>query len=108
MDFNRLTLKAQEAVQAAVQDARRRGNPEVYPEHLLLALLEQELPRTLVERASASVDLLREAAETRIERAPAIQGAQQQPAISQALLRVFDKADEERTTLDDEYVSTEH
>ena len=38
MDFQRLTIKSQEAVAAAVEDARRRGNPEVYPEHLLLAL----------------------------------------------------------------------
>ena len=46
MDFNRLTLKSQEAIAAAQEDARRRGNPEIYPEHLLLALLGQELPRS--------------------------------------------------------------
>src|ERR1043165_6954077 len=43
MDFNKLTIKSQEAVAAAQEDARRRGNPEMYPEHLLLALLDQEL-----------------------------------------------------------------
>ena len=41
MDFNKLTLKAQEAVAAAMDLARRQGNPEVYPEHLILALLDQ-------------------------------------------------------------------
>ena len=45
MDFNKLTLKSQEAVGAAQEQARRLGNPELYPEHLLLALLDQELPR---------------------------------------------------------------
>ena len=43
MDFNKLTVKGQEAIAAAQELARRRGNPEVYPEHLLLALLDQEL-----------------------------------------------------------------
>ena len=62
MDFNRLTIKSQEAVAAAVEDARRRGNPEVYPEHLLLALLDQELPRSLVPSAQA----LRAEAEARL------------------------------------------
>jgi ATP-dependent Clp protease ATP-binding subunit ClpB len=44
MDFNRLTIKSQEAVGAAQELARRSGNPEIYPEHLLIALLDQELP----------------------------------------------------------------
>ena len=48
MDFNKLTLKSQEAVAAAQELARRMGNPELYPEHLLLALLDQELPQQLV------------------------------------------------------------
>src|SRR5205814_6955690 len=48
MDFNKLTLKSQEAVAAAQELAHRMGNPELYPEHLLLALLDQELPQQLV------------------------------------------------------------
>ena len=52
MDFNKLTLKSQEAVGAAQELARRMGNPELYPEHLLLALLDQELPQQLVEDAA--------------------------------------------------------
>src|SRR6266849_6192101 len=42
MDFTKLTIKSQEAVAAAQELARRSGNPELYPEHLLLALLDQE------------------------------------------------------------------
>ena len=53
MDFNRLTIKSQEAIAAAQELARRTGNPELYPEHLTLALLEQELPRQLVPDAGA-------------------------------------------------------
>jgi ATP-dependent Clp protease ATP-binding subunit ClpB len=108
MDFNRLTLKSQEAVGSAQELARRMGNPELYPEHLLLALLDQELARTLVERSGHEVAELRAEAETTLRGKPAIQGAQQQPGVSAALSRVLEKAFEEARALDDEYVSVEH
>jgi ATP-dependent Clp protease ATP-binding subunit ClpB len=104
MDFNKLTLKSQEAVGAAQELARRMGNPEVYPEHLLLALLDQELPQQLVDSASE----LRAEAETTLRGKPAIQGSQQQPTVSRAFAEVLDRAFEEARRLQDEYVSTEH
>ena len=104
MDFNRLTIKSQEAVASAVEDARRRGNPEVYPEHLLLALLDQELPRSLVPSAQS----LRAEAEARLAQKPAVEGAAQQPRISTELSSTLDKAGKEAQQLDDEYVSVEH
>jgi ATP-dependent Clp protease ATP-binding subunit ClpB len=104
MDFNRLTIKSQEAVAAAVEGARRRGNPEVYPEHLLLALLDQELPRSLVPSAQS----LRSEAEARLGQKPAVGGAAQQPRMSTELSSVLDSALEEAQKLDDEYVSVEH
>ena len=42
ISFDRLTVKAGEAIQAAAADARRRGNPEIDGAHLLGALLEQD------------------------------------------------------------------
>src|SRR5439155_1581892 len=45
MDFNKLTIKSQEAVAAAQELARRMGNPELYPDHLLLSLLDQALQK---------------------------------------------------------------
>ena len=109
MDFNRLTIKSQEAVAGAQELARRSGNPEVYPEHLLLALLDQELPRTLAERAGASVQDLRARAEATLAARPAVSGvAAQQPRASAAFARLLDDAEEEMRRLEDEYVSTEH
>jgi ATP-dependent Clp protease ATP-binding subunit ClpB len=105
MDFQRLTLKSQEAVAAAQELARRRGNPEVLPEHLLLALLDQELPQTLLGAQAAEV---RAKAEADVARLPALQGAAQQPTASTALSRVLDRAEEEMRKLEDEFVSTEH
>src|SRR5919201_697796 len=56
MDFNKLTIKSQEAVAAALERARRDGNPEVYPEQLLVALLEQELPRQFGRDLTAAAE----------------------------------------------------
>ena len=104
MDFNKLTLKSQEAVAAAQELARRMGNPELYPEHLTLALLDQELPRQLVPDA----DALRAQAEATLRTRPRIDGAQQQPRVSNAVSRVLDAAFDEAKRMEDDYVSTEH
>ncbi|HEU4942733.1 MAG TPA: AAA family ATPase [Gaiellaceae bacterium] len=104
MDFNKLTIKSQEAVGAAQELARRMGNPEIYPEHLLLALLDQELPQQLVPDPGA----LRAEAETTLRGKPAIQGSQQQPVVSRAFAEVLDRASEAARSMEDEYVSTEH
>jgi ATP-dependent Clp protease ATP-binding subunit ClpB len=104
MDFNKLTVKSQEAVGAAQEYARRAGNPELYPEHLLLALLDQELPRQLVP----DPDSLRAETEAKLRAKPAIQGASQQPNVSRQFSAVLDRAFDEARKLEDEYVSTEH
>jgi len=104
MDFNKLTIKSQEAVAGAQELARRNGNPELYPEHLLLALLDQELPRQLV----SDPDSLRARAEAELAQRPRIQGAAQQPQVSPAVSRVLDQAFEEAKRMDDEYVSVDH
>jgi len=104
MDFNKLTIKAQEAVAAAQELARRTGNPELYPEHLVLALLDQELPRQLVP----DPDALRAETEARLAQRPRIDGAQQQPTISTQLNRVLDEAFDEAKRMEDDYVASEH
>ncbi len=104
MDFNKLTIKSQEAVAAAQELARRLGNPELYPEHLLVALLDQELPRELVPDA----DALRAQAEATLAAKPRLEGAQQQPGASAQFSRVLDEAFDEAKRMQDDYVSTEH
>src|SRR5207237_10092411 len=81
-----------------------RGNPELYPEHLLLALLDQELPQQLVPDAA----VLRDQAEATLRAKPSVQGTQQQPSVSAAFSRVLDQATDEAKRLEDDYVSTEH
>ncbi|HXY85403.1 MAG TPA: Clp protease N-terminal domain-containing protein, partial [Gaiellaceae bacterium] len=104
MDFNRLTLKSQEAIASAQELARRRGNPELYPEHLVLALLDQELPQQLVPDAAA----LRVQTDVALRGRPTIEGAHQQPGVSAAFSRVLDDAADEARRMEDDYVSTEH
>jgi ATP-dependent Clp protease ATP-binding subunit ClpB len=105
MDFNRLTIKSQEAVGAAQEEARRRGNPEIAPDHLLLALLDQELPRTLL---AGRTDDVRQKALTRVEALPSVSGQAQQPGVSRAFSDLLDRAADEADALEDEFVSTEH
>jgi ATP-dependent Clp protease ATP-binding subunit ClpB len=104
LDFNKLTIKSQEAVAAAQELARRNGNPELYPEHLLIALLDQELPRRLV----ADADSLRAHADATLSQKPRIDGAQQQPQVGSQFSRVLDKAFDEAKRMEDEYVASEH
>jgi ATP-dependent Clp protease ATP-binding subunit ClpB len=104
MDFNKLTLKSQEAVAGAQELARRNGNPEVSPEHLLLALLDQELPRTL----AGDAETLRTKAEADLRAKPSMSGAAVQPQVSAALASVLDRASDEAKKLGDDFVSVEH
>ncbi len=101
MDFNKLTVKGQEAVAAAQELAQRRGNPEIYPEHLLMALLDQDL--------FADWQGLRADTEQKLASRPAATGAANvQPRISNSLQQVLDRSENEKTRLEDDYVSTEH
>jgi ATP-dependent Clp protease ATP-binding subunit ClpB len=108
MDFDKLTIKSGEAVAGAQELARRAGNPEVTPDHLAIALLDQELPRTLVERSGASAGTLRAEAEARLAQQPSVSGGAAQPQAGPAFRRALDRALNEATTLGDEFVSVEH
>ncbi len=108
MDSTKLTIKSGEAVAGAQELARRAGNPELTPDHLTIALLDQELPRTLCERAGLEPSALRAAAEARLAQQPSVSGGAAQPQAGAAFRRVLDKAFAEAKALGDEFVSVEH
>jgi len=108
MDFSKLTLKSQEALAGAQELARRVGNPELTPDHLTLALLDQELPRALADRAGYGAAELRSEAEARLRQQPTTSGGNVQPQASPRLSRVLDSAFDEMRNLGDEFVSVEH
>jgi ATP-dependent Clp protease ATP-binding subunit ClpB len=110
MDFQKLTIKAQEAFSSAQGDAITRGNPELTPDHLLVALLDQEggvAPRIL-EKSGANAGEVRAAAEVRLGALPRIEGAQQSPTASRALREALERSFSEAEALKDEYVAVEH
>jgi ATP-dependent Clp protease ATP-binding subunit ClpB len=104
-----MTIKSQEALRAAVDLASRRGNPELLPEHLLLAALTQEggIAGPLVQKAGASVEALAKAFEERLESFPKVTGGAE-PSLSSRGLKLLQKAEDEAKSLKDDYVSIEH
>ncbi|MBA2528848.1 MAG: hypothetical protein H0V19_02615, partial [Euzebyales bacterium] len=110
MDYERFTLKAQEAVQTAATEARNRANPEVVPAHLLYALLgsAEGIIYPVVTRLGATPAELRSAAEQVLSTVPTAHGATAQPTLSRGLVAVLDSAEQAARGLGDDYTSTEH
>jgi ATP-dependent Clp protease ATP-binding subunit ClpB len=105
---DRLTVKASESVNAAIEHARRGGNPVVYDLHLLLALLEQDegIVAPILHKLGVGVDKLLEDARREAGRYPKQTNAT--PTLSRELNQVFDQAEKDARELGDEFVSTEH
>ncbi len=105
---DKLTVKSAEALNEAIADARRIGNPQVYDTHLLSVLLGQEesIVVPVLQKLGVSVAALREAIPREIARYPKQSDAQ--PTMARELTAVLDQSEKEAKKLGDEYVSTEH
>src|SRR5215210_1392626 len=111
MHPERFTVKSQEAFAAAQRLAGARRNPEVAPQHLLIALLEQEggIVVPVLRRANAEPEAVRRRANEALDALPTVSGdPTSAPAIGSALAGLLERADEEARGMGDEYVSTEH
>jgi ATP-dependent Clp protease ATP-binding subunit ClpB len=107
--FEKLTVKAQEALQGAHEVAARHENQEITSLHLLAALADQAdgVVPPLLARLGIRKDALSSEVEREINRLPKVQGFSDQRlgrALNDALERAFKEAD----NFKDEYVSTEH
>jgi ATP-dependent Clp protease ATP-binding subunit ClpB len=109
LDPNRWTAKTQEAFRAAAEAAQQQNNPEVVPEHLLTALLGQEATVTLPVLARVGVAPLavRNRLQDRLAKLPRSYGGGE-PQLGRDAAAVLNRADQERQTLSDEYLSVEH
>ena len=107
--FDTFTIKAQEAVQSAVELAASRGNPQVTPVHLLAALVgEREgIVRPLLEKIGVDRGHLERIVEAEASHLPKVSGGAQ-PQPDQELIKVFEAATVESHTMKDEFVSTDH
>ncbi|MBA3656955.1 MAG: ATP-dependent chaperone ClpB [Gemmatimonadaceae bacterium] len=108
INADKLTVKSSEALQTAVERARKAGNPVVYDLHLLLALLEQDegIVVPVLQKIGVSVAQLREQSEREAARYPKQSDAQ--PTLARELNQVLDRAEKEAKDLGDEFISTEH
>ncbi len=107
--FDKLTIKAQEAVQRAQNLAADAGNPQIDPLHLLAGLLAEEegIVGPILDKIGANRAQLNRMVEGELNHLPKVSGgAPPQPA--QRLMQVFEAASREAATMKDEFVSTEH
>jgi ATP-dependent Clp protease ATP-binding subunit ClpB len=104
----RFTTKAQEVMQGAQTEARRRDHQGVDVEHLALALLGQQdgMARPLLDKIGADSRLVTSRLEDELRTLPRVQGGEQH--LAQRLAKLMDRADDEARRLKDEYVSSEH
>ena len=113
MDINKMTVKTQEAIQAAQDKATRLGHVEIDGEHLLAALLEQAdgLTPRLLQKLGVDSDTFSRALKKDLEKRPSVSGGGVEAGkiyVSQRFNRLLVKAEEEARHLKDEYISVEH
>jgi len=110
MKLDKLTVKAQEAVTAAQNEAVQRNHPEIGPEHLLIALLDQAegfVPRIL-SKLGADPRVVRADLEQALQKLPRAHGSSLDVGVSRAFKEIWDAAAKEASTMKDDFVSTEH
>src|SRR5271154_263627 len=107
--MDKLTVKAQEAVQAAQEMGALSGQQQIEPLHLLWALVAQGegVVSPLLSKLGVAPEVISKEVERQIERLPKVSGASQQ-YLSQGLNDVVSRAFDEAAKFKDEYVSTEH
>ena len=111
MNFNKFTIKSQEAVQNAQEIASSYNNQVIEPEHLLAALVQDSNGTVvpILQKVGANVNFIKIKINEFIERLPKVSGAGLgSQGISQPLGKVFENAQKQAQDLKDEYVSTEH
>jgi ATP-dependent Clp protease ATP-binding subunit ClpB len=109
MQFDKLTVKSQEAIAAAQRLAGERGHGEIDVPHVMAALLEQRdgVVPPILNRLGVSPQGLREQVERHLESLPKITGAAER-TLSRDLRAVLDAAFTLASDMKDEYVSAEH
>jgi len=110
-NFNKLTVKAQEVVQTAIEIAQNYSNQVLEPEHLLAALIQEQgnIADTIMQKAGGNINQIKFKVNALLEALPKVSGAgfgSQQ--MSNNMAKLFDAASAEAKNLKDEFISTEH
>ncbi len=109
LDPKTWTVKTQEAIAAAHESARRNGNPEITPDHLLAALCSQDgtVIAPVLAKLGQSPAMVRDRAIDAVERLPKTTGGDD-PRLARESSAAFDEAERHRREFRDEYLSVEH
>jgi ATP-dependent Clp protease ATP-binding subunit ClpB len=107
--FEKLTVKAREAVQRAHELAAESGHPQLLPLHLLAGLLAEHegIVRPLLEKVGSNIQQLTTMVDAELKHQPQTSGGSE-PQVSRELKTVLDASQAEADRFKDEYVSTEH
>ncbi|MFQ3547533.1 MAG: ATP-dependent chaperone ClpB [Termitinemataceae bacterium] len=110
MNYDKLTIKAQEALQEASSLAQKNDQTQVDLEHILLALVEQEggIVAPIIEKIGADPEAISQEARKLIASKPKVYGDAAQLYFSPGASRMLAKAEGEAASLKDDFVSTEH
>ncbi|AZL14397.1 ATP-dependent chaperone ClpB [Brevibacterium aurantiacum] len=106
-----MTTKSRETLQSAINDVVARRNNQVEPAHVVAALLDQpdSLASNLVTKVGADPRTVLAAVRSTIDGFPTVSGQTvAQPGLSRSGLEMMNLAQEEMTSLGDQFVSTEH
>lgn len=111
INFNKFTIKAQEAMQQVSEIAAGYSNQQLEPEHLLAALIQNDesIAVSLIKKIGADISTLKIKASTLIDKLPKVSSATtSNQFLSNSLQRVIDESFKAAAQLKDEYVSVEH
>ena len=103
------TLKTQEAVAAAVDQAKALSNPELTPDHLMAAIARQDdtvVPAVLAKLGQAPL-MVRNLADEKVAKLPKAYGGDE-PRMNRELSNVFENAEKYQKDFKDDYLSVEH
>ncbi len=108
MNFNNFTIKAQEAVQKAIDMARANGQQMIEPAHVLkgVMLVGENVTNFLFQKLGVNIRSLESAVDTDIQSYPKVSGGD--PMLSRETNAVFQKAADFATKMGDQFVSLEH
>jgi ATP-dependent Clp protease ATP-binding subunit ClpB len=109
MQLDKMTEKSREALQAANELAEKWTNPEIEPEHLAVALLDQAdgTATPLLQAVGADPARIKQEFQRELARFPRVEG-DTQVGLSRRTQKILREAQQEAGSLKDEYLSTEH
>ena len=110
MQMNKLTIKAQEALQQADNLASKGQHSDMDVPHLVLALIQQEggVIRPLLDRVGVDSSEVVKVAEALLEKKAVVQGAAADRFMARELKTLFDDAFSLAEGMGDEFISVEH